>query len=246
MAVVENAGLFAPVDNATLAQVPQKYSTSTGKWVGIAARATVFVYNPDKLSEADLPKSIMDLADPKWKGRWGAGASGADFQAIVSAMLELKGEAATEAWLTAMKQNAKIYSNNIATMTAVNNGEIDGGVIYHYYWYRDQAGAKEISNHTKLHFFGNEDPGAFVSVSGGGVLKSGDHQDEAQKFLAYVTGKAGQQALSDSEEFEYSVGSDVPPNPALRPLAELEAPDVNPSHLNGAKVVELMTEAGLI
>jgi iron(III) transport system substrate-binding protein len=249
MAVVEKAGLFADVDQATRAQVPQRYSTTSGKWVGIAARSTVFVYNPSKLAAKDLPRSIMDLADPTWSGRWGAGAGGADFKAIVSAILALKGEPATRAWLTAMKKNAKIYSNNISTMTAVNNGEVDGGVIYHYYWYRNQAGSKDISKNTQLHYFGQvtpNDPGAFVSVSGGGVLKAGKHQQQAQQFLAYITGKQGQQALADSNALEYPVGSGVAAAPALVPLPQLRSPLVDPSTLNGPEVIRLMTQAGLL
>src|SRR6478735_5256292 len=107
MTQVENAGLFADVDKATLAQVPEQYRPSTGKWVGIAARSTVLVYDKRKVKENQLPASMLDLAKPEWKGRWAASPSGADFQAIVSALLELKGEAVTNDWLTAMKTNAK-------------------------------------------------------------------------------------------------------------------------------------------
>jgi iron(III) transport system substrate-binding protein len=245
MSLVEQAGMFAPVEPATLAQVPKKYSTSSGAWVGIAARSTVFVYNT-KLGPADLPTSLADLADPQWQGRWGVSPGGADFQAVVSAMLELKGEAATQEWLKAMKTNAKPYQGNNAILQAVNAGEIDGGVIYHYYWYRDQAKTKENSSNTKLHFFGNQDPGAFVSVSGGGVLKTAKHGEQAQQFLKFITGPKGQQALADSAEFEYTVGSKVPAHPSLKPLSELDPPTVNPSKLNGPKVVEMMTAAGLI
>ena len=99
MVLVESAGLFAPVDADTLAQVPQDYQPASGKWVGIAARSTVFAYNKTKLNADQLPKSLLDLADPSWKGRWAASPSGADFQAIVSALLQLKGETATADWL---------------------------------------------------------------------------------------------------------------------------------------------------
>ena len=99
MAQVENAGLFADVDKATLDQVPAEFRPSTGKWTGIAARSTVLVYDKNKISEDKLPKSMLDLANPEWKGKWAASPSGADFQAIVAALLELKGEAATEEWL---------------------------------------------------------------------------------------------------------------------------------------------------
>ena len=105
MAQVENAGLFADVDKATIDQVPAEFRPSTGKWTGIAARSTVLVYDKAKLSEDQLPKSMLDLAKPEWKGKWAASPSGADFQAIVSALLELKGEAAAEEWLKGMKEN---------------------------------------------------------------------------------------------------------------------------------------------
>lgn len=246
MTVVESAGLFADVDAATLGQVPEAYQPSTGKWVGIAARSTVFVYNTGKLTEAQLPASIMDLADPKWKGKWGASPAGADFQAIVSAMLEIKGADATQTWLEAMMDNAEAYKGNSAVMKAVNAGQLDGGVIYHYYWAGDQSKTKENSKNTKLHYFGNQDPGAFVSLSGGGVLKSGKHAQQAQQFLRFVTGKAGQQILQTGTSFEYPVGSGVAANTALKPLAELGEPAIDEAKLNGPEVVDMMTKAGIL
>ncbi|RUV43032.1 MAG: iron ABC transporter substrate-binding protein [Mesorhizobium sp.] len=246
MALVEAAGLFAPVDADTLAQVPQEYQPSSGKWVGVAARSTVFAYNKDKLKEDQLPKSLLDLADPSWKGRWAASPSGADFQAIVSAMLELKGEAATSDWLKAMKQNFTAYKGNNTVMKAVNAGEIDGGVIYHYYYFGDQAKTGENSKNVGLHYFKNQDPGAFVSISGGGVLASSKHPKEAQAFLKWVTGKAGQEVLKTGTSYEYAVGKDAMSNPKLVPLADLQAPKIDATHLNSKKVIDLMTQAGLL
>ncbi|WP_027502065.1 iron ABC transporter substrate-binding protein [Rhodococcus sp. UNC363MFTsu5.1] len=246
MTLVENAGLFTDVDPDTLAQVPQQYRPSTGKWTGIAARSTVFVYNKDKLPQDQLPKSLLDLQDPSWKGRWAASPSGADFQAIVSALLELKGEDVTRAWLAGMKENAVPYKGNSAVMKAVNAGEVPGGVIYHYYWFGDQAKTGENSSNTALHYFKNEDPGAFVSVSGGGVLESSNKAVAAQQFLRFLTGKSGQEILQTGDSFEYAIGSGVPSNPALVPLADLQAPTVDPSKLNSQKVTQFMTEAGLL
>lgn len=246
MAAVEDAGLFADVDSATVEQVPTQYRPSTNKWTGVAARTTVFVYNTDRLQLGQLPRSIMDLQQPEWKGRWGAPPAKADFQAIISAMLQLTGEQATSAWLTAMKSNATLLQDNIATLRAVNDGEIDGGIIYHYYWFRDQAKTKEISANTALHYFRNEDPGAFISISGGGVLESSKKKDQAQQFLKFITSRAGQEVLEKGTSFEYPVASDVPANPALPPLDTLQAPAVDPSTLDAAKVTDLMTKAGLL
>lgn len=246
MSLVEQAGLLAPVDEATLALVPEQYRPASGDWTGIAARSTVVVYNPELIEEEELPASLLDLAKPEWKGRWGAAPGKADFQAIVSAVLETQGEDGARRWLEGMAANATEYRNNIVTMKAVNAGEVPVGVIYHYYWYRDQDAAAEDSGNTKLHYLGNQDPGAFVSVSGGGVLKNAPHADEAQQFMAFLVGKQGQQILGEGYSFEYPVASDVPAKTELPPLDSLNAPIIDPSTLNGPQVIELMTEAGLL
>jgi iron(III) transport system substrate-binding protein len=246
MSLVEEAGLFTSVDDATLALVPEQYRPSSGLWTGIAARSTVLVYNPRLISEDELPASLLDLAEPEWEGRWGAAPAKADFQAIVSAVLATQGEDGARAWLQGMAQNATEYRNNIVTMKAVNAGEVPVGIIYHYYWFRDQDAAAEDSGNTELHYFGNQDPGAFVSISGGGVLENAPHPDEAQQFLAFVAGKQGQEILGQGYSFEYPVASDVAAKAPLPPLAELEAPAIDPSTLNGPAVIELMTEAGLL
>ena len=246
MSLVENAGLLAPVDPATLDLVPEQYRPTSGMWTGIAARSAVFVYNPDLLKESELPASILDLQDPSWNGNWGGAPAGADFQAIVSAILETQGTDATSAWLTGMKDNATIYRNNIVTMKAVNSGEVAGGIIYHYYWFRDSDSGGENSGNTKLHYFGKQDPGAFVSISGGGVLKSSKNPDQAQQFLAFLAGVSGQTILGEGYSFEYPVGSDVPARGPLPALDSLNAPIIDPSTLNGPEVLDLMTQAGLL
>jgi len=246
MDLVNAAGLFAPVDAETLAQVPQAYRPADGKWIGIAARSTVFAYDKTKLTPDKLPKSLLDLADPSWKGRWGASPSGADFQAIVGAMLALKGEETTASWLKAMKENASFYRGNNNAMRGVNNHEIEGAVIYHYYYFGDQSKTGENSGDVALHYFRNKDPGAFVSVSGGGVLASSKHPKEAQAYLKWITGKSGQKVLREGNSFEYAVGNGEASNPKLEPLDKLDAPAVDPSKLDSRTVTRLMTEAGLL
>ena len=244
--LVSNAGLFEKLPQDILDEVPAGFRPSSGDWVGIAARSTVFAYNPTLLKEADLPKSIMDLSKPEWKGKWAAAPAGADYQAIIAAMLTLKGEQATADWLKAEKDNATAYRGNTAALQGVNRGEVAGAIIYHYYYFGDKAKTGENSANVQLHFFKGQDPGAFVSTSGGAVLRSSQHKEQALAFLKWIAGKGGQDVLKNGTSFEYAVGVGADSNPALPPLASLEAPTVDPASLNSQKVTDLMTAAGLI
>ena len=246
MTLAEGAGLFEPIPADVQALIPEQYRPGDGRWIGVAARSTVFVYNKNKLAADQLPKSILELAEPKWKGRWAASPAGADFQAIVGALVVLKGESVAADWLKAMKVNAAPYRGNATAMKAVNAGEVDGAVIYHYYYFNDQAKTGENSNNVASHYFRNRDPGAFVSVSGAGVLASSKKKAEAMAFVRWIAGKGGQKVLREGDSYEYAVGNGEASHPKLEPLAKLEAPVLEPARLNNKKVTDLMTAAGLL
>ncbi|MCW2837610.1 MAG: iron transporter substrate-binding protein [Marmoricola sp.] len=246
MTLVDSKNLFARLDESTLAQIPAQYRPDDGQWTGFAARSTVLVYNTAKLRQDQLPASLMDLAEPQWKDRISFSPTGADFQAIVSAVLATRGEQAAKAWLAGLKANGTVYDGNNVVLESVNSGEKPAGVIYHYYWYRDQEESGENSDSSRLHFFGKKDPGAFISVSGAGVLKSSDDAKDAQKFVDYLVSKEGQEVIAKSYALEYPLNPEVDLGRGVRKLSELDPPEVDVSDLNSPKVVSMMQEAGFL
>lgn len=246
MSQVERAGLFSELPDSALSPIPEQFRPASGLWTGFVARSTVLVYNTDLVDPAELPASILDLADPEWEGRISFSPTGADFQAIVAGVLELEGEDATRDWLEGIQSNGTVYDGNNVVLESVNAGESEIGIIYHYYWYRDQAESGEVSDNTELYFFGDQDPGAFVSVSGAGVLASSDDKGDAEKFVEFLTGETGQQGLADSYALEYPLNPAVDLDPPVKPFSELQPPPVDVSDLDGEKVVELMTEVGFL
>jgi iron(III) transport system substrate-binding protein len=246
MTMVDNAGLLATLDQETLDQIPAQYRPSNGHWLGFAGRSTVVVFNTDELSADQLPESILDFAEPEWKGRISFSPTGADFQAIVSAVLELEGEEATRAWLEGLKENGTVYQGNNVVLSSVNDGETAAGIEYHYYWYRDQAENGENSEKSELYFFGDQDPGAFVSISGAAILESSEKKADAQKFIDFLVSEEGQQALGDSYALEYPLrpGATLPAE--VKPFAELQPPTVDYATLNGPLVIEMMQEVGFL
>lgn len=246
MSIVDNAGLFTELPESATETVPDQYVPSDRRWTGFLGRSTVAMYNTDSMTEADMPASILDFAEPEWKGRVAFSPTGADFQAIVSAVLALEGEAATADWLAGLKENGEIVQNNLVVMQSVDAGEVDAGIAYHYYWYRDREENGTDSDSSALHFFGDQDPGAFLSISGAGILASSEHQDAAEEFVTWLTGTDAQQAMAESYALEYPLNPEAELNPDVKPFDELEPPQVDVASLNGPQVTDLMTEAGLL
>ncbi len=240
-------GLLAQVDRPTLAQVPARYDSSSGRWVGVAARETVLIYDPKLISAAQLPASILDLAKPEWKGKLAIAPSEPDFVPIVSAIDKLDGRAATERWLKGFAANASRYDDNEGIVAAVEAGQVGAGIINHYYWYEQAAEIGAAKVHSKLYYFGHKDPGALVNISGAGALKSSQNPALAQRFLAFLVSKQGQNAMTHSGDWEYPLVSGVAPPPGLRPFAGLQTPDVGPADLgDGSTPLQLMQQAGLL
>ncbi len=246
MSQVEKAGLFDELPGGVLDTIPEQYRPRSGLWTGFVARSTVLVYNTDLVDPSELPDSIMDLADPAWQGRISFSPSGADFQAIVAGILELEGEDATRAWLEGIKENGTVYDGNNVVLESVDSGESDLGIVYHYYWERDRAEDGELHGNSAQHYFTDQDPGAFLSVSGAGILESSDMKDEARQFLEFLVGEEGQQILADSYALEYPLNPEVTLEQGVKPFSELQPPVVNVSDLDSQAVVDLMTEVGFL
>ena len=246
MSQVEAAGLFAKLPEDLVAPIPAQYRPRSGLWTGFVARSTVLVYNTDQTDASKMPASLLDLAKPEWKGRISFSPTGADFQAIVAAVLDLEGEAATKSWLEGIKANGKVYDGNNLVLEAVNSGEVEVGIVYHYYWERDHKENGDVSDSSAQYYFKDQDPGAFVSVSGAGVLASSDMKEEAEKFVQFLVDEKGQQILADSYALEYPLNPAVTLEGVAQPFSALQPPAVNVSDLDSKKVVDLMTEVGFL
>jgi iron(III) transport system substrate-binding protein len=240
-------GLLAPVAPATLAAVPSRYDSAQGDWVGVSARVSVLVYNTSEISASQLPSSILELAQPKWKGKLGFAPSETDFQPLITAIVKFDGTAAAERWLKGLAANSKIYPDNETVVAQVNNGESAVGLINHYYWFRLRAEIGASAMHSALHYYAAGDPGDLVNVSGAAVLKSSAHQAAAQKLLAFLVSRAGQETIAHSHSYEYPLRPGVAPAPGLRPFAELDPNPLTPAELgDGSQALALEQKLGLL
>jgi iron(III) transport system substrate-binding protein len=240
-------GLLAPVSPSTLAAVPSRYSSATGHWVGVSARSSQIVYNPAALGGTALPSSILELSAPRFKGKVAYAPSETDFQPLVTAIVKLRGKATAEAWLRGLQANGRSYPDNESLLTQVNNGQSAIAPLNTYYWYRlrDELGAGGM--HSVLHYLAPGDVGNVLNVSGAAVLASSSHRAAAQRFLAFLVSRSGQEALAHSHSYEYPLRPGVAAAPGLVPLAAIHPAPVTPADLgDGSATLALLQELGLL
>lgn len=240
LGAVAKAGALKELPGAQLDKVDERFRADNGTWVGLSGRARVIVHDPAELPEAEIPDSVFDLTDEKWKGRVAYAPTNASFQAFVTGMRVLEGDDRTEQWLRDFLANgAKAYENNIAILDAIDAGQIDIGIANHYYALEKKAEnpAFKVTNH----FLDGEDPGALINVAGVGVL---DPTPEATRLVDYLLSAPAQQYFA-SETFEYPLAAGVAPPTGLPSLDEIDSPDVDLSRLDDLEAtLKLLDEVG--
>lgn len=240
-------GALAAVEPSTLSAVPSRYDSAHGYWVGVSARVSALVYDTAKLKASELPGSVLELAEPKWKGKVGFAPTETDFQPLITAIEKLDGKSAAESWLKGMQANGKVYPDNESVVSQVNNGESELGPINHYYWYRLHQELGGGGTHSALQYFKTGDAGDLVNVSGAAVLKSSSHKAAAQRFVAFLVSRLGQRTLADSDSFEYPLRPGVSPAPGLRPLSEVKRNSLTPAQLgDGSAPLAMEQRLGLL
>jgi iron(III) transport system substrate-binding protein len=225
---LEQNGRLADLPAATLELVPASVSDDAGKWVGFSGRQRVLVYNTDAVDPSELPPSVFDMTDAQWSGRIGVAPANGSFQDFVTAMRATEGDAVTAAWLAELQANDPvIYANNNAIVAAVGRGEIDVGLVNHYYNYR--ALAENPDQPSANHVFADGDPGALLIVTGAAIVDGSDDVDAATQLIDFLLGSSGQQYFA-TETFEY-------------PLAIGESPAANVPAIDFADVGGIAFEA---
>jgi iron(III) transport system substrate-binding protein len=224
--------------------IESKYIAQDRSWIGVTGRVRVFAYNPEEVRT--LPASITDLTKSIYRGKIGIAPSNASFQAFVTALINEKGEAFAQKWLTNLKENdAKIYLKNSAIVEAIDQGEIDLGLVNHYYlWEVSTALGREIK--VKNGYFNSGDIGNLVNVSGAGVLATSTKQKTAQELINFLTSQSIQELfVKQTHEFSLIPGAQSPQD--LPDLKSLGTPLVDLGELvNIHRTQDLLIKVGLL
>jgi iron(III) transport system substrate-binding protein len=245
---LQDKGLLAHVAPATLAHTPTRFNSPLGDWVGVSARVSVLIYNPSLISRSQLPTHVLELADAKYRGKLAFAPGETDFQPIVTSVDRAYGRATTLKWLQGLKVNSSghRYGDNETIADEVNRGAVAFGVVNQYYWYRMRAEIGVSHMHSEITYFAPRDPGYVVDVSGAAVLASSGHRADAQKFLAFLTSRAGQEIIARSISFEYPIASGVTTAQPETPFNQLQPYPITVAELGtGSTAIDLLQQVEL-
>lgn len=240
---------FAVLPDTILSQVPKAYRARGGEWVGVTGRARVMAYNVDQVPAEELPKSVFELTEPKWRGKVAIAPNNASFQAFVTALRVQHGDEKTREFLLGLKANdVQIRENNVLIVADVNAGKLASGLVNHYYVFgRAKEEGKSIDQlKVQLHYFPDGDIGALVNVSGVGVLRKAGTDPDAHKLVEYLLSAEAQKYFAE-QTYEYPVRTEVPLAAELPALSAITAPDIDLNDLDNLQAtIDLIKAAGLV
>ena len=202
-------------------------------WIGISGRARTLIHSAS-IGGTELPSSLEDLTDPKWKGRLGWAPSNSSFQTMVTGMRVMWGEEKTREWLKGMMANETIvYPKNTPQVAAVAAEEISIGLVNHYYLHRFVAEEGDSFNARNL-YLNNGGPGSLVMVAGAGILDTAKNRENAEKFLKFMTSTVAQQYFT-GQVYEYPVVEGVKTHMLLPSFEEINMPSLTMEDLSDLK-----------
>ena len=222
--IYDDLDLLAPINSKKLLNnIPIYLRSPENTWFGLSKRARVIVVNKNKIKDGEITR-IEDLADTKWKGKICTRPGSHVYnRGIMASVLAALGEEKAEQWAKSFVNNLakRPQGNDRAQVKAIYEGECDIALINNYYFGKlkfseDPAQRKWVEN-VKLIFpnQGENDRGAHVNISGGGIAKYSKNKENALALLEFLTSEKAQKLYGEIN-FEYPV------NPKVLPSLELQ------------------------
>jgi iron(III) transport system substrate-binding protein len=209
------------VSSTIKSQVPKSFRTT--HWVGVAKRARIIYYSPERVTGAELSGMTYEgLADPKWKGRLVIRASSNIYnKSLVASLVKNNGKKATAEWAKGVVANMARdpKGNDRAQIMAVAAGEADIAVANTYYLALMLSGNKgpeqqEAAKKVKAFFPNQNDRGAHMNISCAALVKGAPNKANAIALVDFLLSPESQEHFTNNT-FEFPMISGVSPSPLV-------------------------------
>ncbi len=239
--------LLGTLPESVTALVPEQYRSASGKWTGVTGRARVIAYDAESVPADQVPQSVFELTDEKWRGQVAIAPTNASFQSFVTAMRITQGEEVTREWLTGLVNNdVQTYEKNALILDAVDSGQAQLGLINHYYWYEKAAELGQGNMRARVAFMAPKDPGSLVNIAGVGILNGAADNPAAIEFVQWLLSPSTQEWFVNNT-FEYPLVAGVASADGLPDLGSLAGPDISLAQLSDLPgTLTMLQDVGLL
>ncbi len=212
--------------------IPGRFRAPDNSWIGLSGRIWVIIYNTTMVRPGDI-SSILDLADPQWKGKIAIPSAGSVYlQTGVSVIRAVKGDEITTAFLRGLKDNAGefVYGKNRQIVAAVARGEVAAGPVNHYYINRHLAKHPDAPIAPLLTDQGEQGMGVVLNAAGIGITAHTKRLEQARALIRFLISPKGQRTFAEVNK-EYPLNPHVTAAPELLPLQSFQVARVPLSRL---------------
>ena len=226
--VLIKRGLVAPYESPNAAGIPHAFRAADGTWTGFAARVRVLLVNKNRVPASATPRSVRDLADPRWKGATAiANPLFGTTTMHVAALFSTRGEEQGRTFLQALKDNqTRIASSNGEVKRLVATGEIAFGVA-------DTDDAQEaLADHAPIEVvFPDQDGiGTLVMPTTASLMRGSPHPDAGKKLIDYLLRPEVEQRLAEAAA-HVPLRAGIPTPPDVKRAGEFKAMQVDYSRV---------------
>ncbi len=224
-------GLVRPYASPNAGTVPYSFKAPDGSWTGGAARARLILVNRNRVGPGELPQSVRDLADPRWKGRTAiANPLFGTTNMHLAALADAWGDDALKAFLGRLKANGcRIASSNGEVKRLVVSGEVAFGLAD-----TDDAAEALRDGAPIVVVYPDQDGMGTLLMPTAVVPLQGPHRKEARRLVDFLLSTAAEQELVD-------LASHIPLRPDVRPPAGGRgASDVKTMRVDYSRIADTM------
>ena len=244
---LESANHLGVIDDDVLGLVGAESRSRSGTWVGFSGRKRVLVHNIDAVPPGELPESVFDLTDDRYRGRVAIPAINGSFIDWFTVFRDQYGTDVAAGWLDDMVANdARFYPNNRSIVEAAGRGEIDMGLVNHYYQYQEAAAAGD-RHRAANHDLADDDIGSLLIITAATITAGSENRQAANELIAYLL-SAPVQSYFSQQTFEYPLAAGVEPADILPPLKALEIGSVDFDALGGGfeETIAIIEASGIL
>lgn len=190
-------GLLEPYRSPSAEGIPPAFRDPKDRWTGFAGRLRVILYNRDLVPDEKAPRSLLELADPRWKGRCGLpyplfGTSASQAAALFDRLGE---EKALDFYRRVAANQVRITDGNAQLKTLIARGELAWGVVD-----TDDANLALVEGAPVAQVVPDQDGlGAVLLPNSVMLLAGAPHADEGRKLIDFLLSQEVERRLAASD-----------------------------------------------